>query len=83
MQKECEIIRFPTAGRVTLEPDLQQFQGLGATEVKSVADRFFRYAKQLYTLHDIKLADQLWGDEQARKAARQWTREVRRVDGPD
>lgn len=68
------MVAFPVRERVVLEPDLAQFQHLGSEEIKAVADRFFRYAKQLYKLMDIRRADELWGDEQARKAAQQWTR---------
>lgn len=75
IEKGAIVVAFPVRERVVLEPDLQEFQHLGSGEVKAVADRFFRYAKQLYKLVDIRRADELWGDEHARTAAQHWPRE--------
>lgn len=62
MKEKNNLIRFPKKDRVTLEPGLAKYQNLSTERILAIANLFFRWAKQLYKLHDIRREDDLWKD---------------------
>ncbi len=63
MKEKTVLVRVRFRDRVTLEPALANIQRLEDEELLRTANQFFRFAKQIYKLYDIRRADALWDEK--------------------